>query len=66
MINDARAIPPKTTIAIAKRLSAPAPELIIKGIDPNNVDSVVMITGLNLIIDDSIIAFDILTPSSLS
>ena len=65
-MNDARAIPPKTTIAIANLLSAPAPELIINGMDPNNVDSVVMTTGLNLIIDDSIMAFDILTPSSLS
>ena len=38
VINDARAIPPKTTIAIANLLSAPAPELIINGMDPNNVD----------------------------
>ena len=47
-MNDARAIPPKTTTAIANRLSAPAPELIISGIAPNKVDIVVMITGLNL------------------
>ena len=65
-MNDARAIPPKTTTAIANRLSAPAPELIISGIAPNKVDIVVMITGLNLIIDDSTIAFDIFIPSSLS
>ena len=49
-------MPPKTTTDIAKRLSAPAPLLKIKGIAPSNVDSVVMITGLNLMSDDSIIA----------
>ena len=40
-MNDARAIPPKTTTDIANRLSAPAPELIISGIAPNKVDIVV-------------------------
>ena len=55
-MNEARPIPPKTTTAIEKRLSAPAPELSIRGIEPSKVEIVVMITGLNLIIDDSIIA----------
>ena len=49
-------MPPKTTTDIAKRLSAPAPVLKINGIAPSSVDSVVMITGLNLMSDDSIIA----------
>ena len=49
-------MPPKTTTDIAKRLSAPAPVLKINGIAPSNVDSVIIIIGLNLMIDDSIIA----------
>ena len=47
-------MPPKTTTDIAKRLSAPAPVLRINGIAPSSVDSVVIITGLNLMSDDSI------------
>ena len=56
VMNEASPIPPKTTTAIAKRLSAPAPELSIRGIEPSKVEIVVIITGLNLIIDDSTIA----------
>ena len=45
-MKDANAMPPKTTIDIAKRLSAPAPVLKINGIAPSSVDSVVIITCL--------------------
>ena len=59
-------MPPKTTTDIAKRLSAPAPELRISGIAPSSVDNVVIMTGLNLIRDDSITACDFFIPSAIN
>ena len=59
-------MPPNTTTDIAKRLSAPAPELRISGIAPSSVDRVVIITGLNLIKDDSITACDFFIPSAIN